>query len=100
MSTNADEWIGVAEVAAELHLTERGAWEIIRRTGLKMLNHHLMSKARFRRSDWEAAREAIMRPAEPRAAYTRPVVQAADRPKAKKADGPTIADKIAKLRRR
>jgi hypothetical protein len=68
MST-ADEWIGVTDVAAELKLTDRGAWELIRRLGVPRLEPHrsVMATARFRRADWEAARDAATKPPEPRA---------------------------------
>jgi hypothetical protein len=67
VSTN-DEWIGVTEVATELKLTDRAAWELIRRLAVPRLEpgRAIMSAARFRRSDWEAARDASVKPPEPR----------------------------------
>lgn len=69
MSTSPDEWIGVAEVADELRMTHRAAWELIRRLGVPRLEpgRAVMASARFRRSDWEAARDASVKPPEPRA---------------------------------
>jgi hypothetical protein len=73
-----DEWIGVAEVAVELKLTERSAWELIRRLGVPRLEpgRAIMGLARFRRSDWEAARDAAVRPPEPRSRQVRPAAPA------------------------
>lgn len=83
MSTTAEEWIGVADVAAELNLSDRATWEILRRCGLKMLNERSKKLARFRRGDWEAAREQAMKPVAPRAVYVRPAAApAGEKPKA------------------
>jgi hypothetical protein len=95
MSTRADEWIGVADVAAELNLSARAAWEILRRSGVRMLNERAMKRARFRRGDWEAAREQAMRPVPPRAAYVRPAAApAGEKPKA----APPAPARASKLR--
>lgn len=69
MSTTADEWIGVAEVAAEMKLTERRAWELIRRLCVPRIEgaRSDMAGARFRRSDWEKCRDGAVKPPEPRA---------------------------------
>ena len=67
MSTKAEEWIGVEDVAAEMKFTQRQAWEYVRRIGLASANGVTMKLARFTRADFEAARERAMRPLAPRA---------------------------------
>jgi hypothetical protein len=100
MNAKADDWIGTAEVAAELRLTERAAWEVLRGAGIRMLNPRRMGMARFRRSDWEAAREAILKPPAPRAPYVRPAAPAAAAVKAPpKPTGGAVAEKMARLRK-
>lgn len=89
--TKPDEWIGVAEVAAELHLTERAAWELVRRLKVPMIEagRAVMARARFRRTDWEACRDGSMKPAAQR--------QAKPLPPSTKAK-PDLAAKRARLR--
>jgi hypothetical protein len=110
MSTKADEWIGVAEVAAELKLSERAAWELVRRLAVPMLEvgRAVLSTARFRRSDWEAARDRALQPPAPRSksaagaaageASGAAVASAAPRPARVKRSGPDVAKKLARLR--
>ena len=56
----APEWIGVAEVAAELGITPRKAWGTIKRLKVPCLltASDPLRDARFRRSAWERARDA------------------------------------------
>ena len=100
MSDRGDEWIGVEVVAAELCLSKRAAWEVLRRSGVKMLNPHSARLARFRRGDWVEAREAIMRPPAPRVARVRTRPIGTDpAPSAPAATAPSVAAKLAKLRK-
>lgn len=99
MSATDGVWIGVAEVAAELHLTPRGAWGLLRRAGLKMLNPAQMGRARFRRADWEAARDGLMAPPDPPAAYVRKAAPATAGVATVPARKPAGAEKLARLRK-
>lgn len=79
MSTEAKTpmiWIGVKNVAEELNISERAAWELIRRSGVKMLNERSVKLARFLRTDWEEARANLMKAATPRSAQVRTPVTA------------------------
>ena len=93
----ADEWIGVAEVAAEMNLSDRGAWELVRRLGVRRLEpgRAIMKDARFRRGDWELARDAAIGPPVPRAAK---VPAAAEKAGTKSRGGVTEADVRARFR--
>jgi hypothetical protein len=93
-----DEWIGVAEVAAELKLSERAAWELVRRVKVPMLESGgaVMSRARFRRSDWEAARDASLKPAPARA--SKAAAQPPAPPTVKPTPAAAVAAKLARLR--
>jgi hypothetical protein len=63
-----DEWIGVAEVAAEMKLPERVCWELLRRLRVPMLpGLNTMARARFKRADWAEALERSKAPAPERA---------------------------------
>lgn len=64
-TTPRDEWIGVAEVAAELNYSERRAWYLIQSLGIRCLGptRNRMRLARFLRSDWEEARDRSLKPA-------------------------------------
>lgn len=99
MSATDGVWIGVAEVAAELHLTPRGAWGLLRRAGLKMLNPAQMGRARFRRSDWEAARDGLMAPPDPPAAYVRKAAPSSVAPAKVPARKSGIDEKLARFRK-
>jgi hypothetical protein len=74
MSTADVEWIGVSHVAAELGLTDREAWELVKRLGVDCLGptRDCMRKARFTRADWERARDDSKRPPTPRASARAP----------------------------
>lgn len=75
MSTTATiEWIGVSQVAAELGLTDREAWELVKRLGVPCVGptRDCMRKARFTRADWEQARDASKRPPTPRVSARAP----------------------------
>ena len=63
------DWIGVAEVAAEMNFSSRQAWELVKRLGVPMIAGagRRMDGARFLREKWQALRDAAQRPAEPRA---------------------------------
>jgi hypothetical protein len=94
--TPDDPWIGVAEVAAELRYTEAEAWRLIRRIGVPMLepDRARMKAARFRRSAWEARRDARTGPPAPRYREARyAAVAPTTRPTTSGA-----ASKLAKLR--
>jgi hypothetical protein len=59
-----DEWIGVAEVAADLNLPVRVAWELVKRLRVPMLpGLNTMARARFKRADWAEALERSKAPA-------------------------------------
>jgi len=92
------EWIGVAEVAAELNLTPRAAWEMVRRLKVPMIepSRATLARARFRRSDWEEARDAALRPASPRAAKPAPAPTPPKQSPA--AAAANVAAKLARLR--
>jgi hypothetical protein len=66
----SDEWIGVADVAAELGITPRQAWHLIGRLGVPCLwtVRNTVKGARILRRDWEACRDRSKAPPEPRAA--------------------------------
>lgn len=71
----AEEWIDVATVAAEMHLSEREVWERMKRWGVRVTHPHSMSRAKFRRSEFEERREAGLEPPpppKPRAARAKP----------------------------
>lgn len=63
-----DEWIGVAEVAIELAITPRQAWELIKKLGVPCIGpvRDVMRMARFSRADWEEARDRSKAPPTPR----------------------------------
>lgn len=67
MNTAKEEWIGVAEVAAEMNYAPREAWEYVRRIGLVATNTRRMRLARFTRAEFEDARERAKKPIAPRA---------------------------------
>jgi hypothetical protein len=68
MGTKTDEWIGVADVADELHLTQRHAWELVKKLGVPCVGpvRDVMRLARFSRADWETARDRSKAPPTPR----------------------------------
>lgn len=72
MTMTTTEWIGVEQVAAELSLTQREAWELVRRIGVPLLEsgRGRMTRVRFRRADWEDRRDAACKPPEPRRGIT------------------------------
>lgn len=70
----AAEWIDVGFVADELRLSRRAAWEFLKRIGVTATDRR-MATARFRRGEYEAARDRAMEPIPPRSA--RPVVASA-----------------------
>lgn len=88
------EWIGVAQVATEMALTDREAWELVRRIGVPLLEagRGKIGKVRFRRSDWVARRDAATKPPEPRRAITPPPATAKGKAK------PSPAQILSKLR--
>lgn len=97
------EWIGVAEVAAEMNLTDRGAWELLKRLGVPIVEGERarMKSARFRRSDWIAARDRSMGPAPSRAPYRgsfTPSPLTPPRPAAGLTPSNVAADKLKRLR--
>jgi hypothetical protein len=65
--TGKDEWIGVAEVAEEMHYTNKVAWKIIRSIGLVGVNTRKMHLVRFTRVEFDAAIERAKAPLPPRA---------------------------------
>lgn len=83
-----DDYIGVRQVAELLNLTDRAAWELIKRLGVSLLDgDRRMSQVRFLRRDWDAARRTGAKPAAERAparpSYVPATTGDADRPKAK-----------------
>ena len=97
-----DVWIGVAEVAEEMHYTHKEAWAFIRKIGLVGLNTGKMKLARFTRAEFEEAIERSKRPLAPIAKTG--VLASANRKVAttKKTDvdhAAIIAAKIAEIRK-
>jgi hypothetical protein len=60
-----DEWIDVEIVAAEMGLTDRQAWEWVKRLGVPCVGpaRNVMRKSRFTRADWNEAIERSKGPA-------------------------------------
>lgn len=70
MSVPAPQWLTVDDVAAELRLTHRCAWELVKTLGVPVVGpfRQRSKLARFRRADWDAALTRSLRPVvEPRA---------------------------------
>ena len=69
----APEWLSVQDVAAELRLTDRQAWELVKRLSIPCVGpvRDCMRLARFRRADWVAARDGSLAPPTPRANQAR-----------------------------
>lgn len=97
----AAHWIGTAEVAAELNIKPKKAYELIRRLGVPLLAMAggRMDEVRFLRADWEAARDAALKPIDPRAGK---VAEPTPAPKAGRSPtrpaGPSFAEQMAALR--
>jgi hypothetical protein len=91
----ADDWIGVEDVAAELRVSPRIAWELVRRLEVPVIDpgHARMQTVRFRRADWMAARDGAMKPVPTRASRVRPSGKA---PAAK--PEPVTRPRLTKLR--
>ena len=98
-TANSNEWIGVAQVAAEMNLTDQKAWNLIKQLGVLMVNAERATKktALFRRSDWEDARDRSIGQAPGRAPYTPRTANSAA-PNAKRVSSSLAASKLAKLR--
>ena len=90
------EWIDVEFVAGELMLSRRAAWEFIKRIGVEKTDDR-PALARFRLSDYQAARDRAMRPAAPRA--VRPAPAPVATPSAPEAKAAQNLAKLARLRR-
>ncbi len=97
----AEIWIGVADVAAEMNLTDRAAWELVKRIGVPVVEgpRSNSKNARFLRSEFEAARDRSKGPAPGRSPYG---AKESSRPVAASTAAPTApgaaASKLAKLR--
>jgi hypothetical protein len=82
MST--DDILTVADVAAELRLSERLAWETVKRLRVPCVAYHgSMRRARFKRGDWEAALERSKTPPALRTAAGAAVGTPTSKPKVK-----------------
>jgi hypothetical protein len=77
MATATEEWIGVKEIADEMGMSERGAWELVRKWCVVVSHPHSRQKARFRRSDFEEARERGLKAPIPRKPITRATISPA-----------------------
>jgi hypothetical protein len=63
-----DVYIGVDQVASELGLTKRQAWELVRKLAVPCLGptRNMMDRARFRRADYETRLAQSLSPPEAR----------------------------------
>jgi hypothetical protein len=93
-----DEWIGVAEVAAEMKYTQKQAWEYVRKIGLVVANSWTMSLVRFTRAEFAEARRRGMAPLAPRA-KSGAVAASSETPRKAAAPVKSAAAKLAKLRK-
>lgn len=98
----ASEWIGVAEVAAEMNLTDRKAWRLVKRLGVRVVEPERATArtATFLRADFEEARARSMGPAasQPPRAPAAPV--AASKARDDRTAPGAAASKLARLRGR
>src|SRR4051812_32455856 len=70
--TMPPEWITVEDVATELRVSRRRAWELVKRLAVPCVwtVRGTIDGARFTRADWERCRDASKAPPEPRASST------------------------------
>lgn len=58
MSTVTDEWIDVEIAAREMGFSDRVMWGLLKRWGVRGTHPHQMGVTKFRRSEFEAKRDA------------------------------------------